>query len=276
MITAALIFIFLLAASSRVPPSFPQPTIFKFCSHHPCIFDLGHNNGQDTITYLSDPTANVLAVEASPVLIEESKEKFKDEISSGRLKLLGVGLSQNRITKNQTFWLNTANNKFSSFNEALGCRSASGVQKKGDHTYCKAIDVPITTCDQLIRDYGTPDYMKVDIEGLDHACIRSLSYVAPGERPKYVSVENVSDRVISDFVALGYKHFKVVEQAGIQARAPKHLHGHTGPWGEEAHDIVSGLKWRTYLDLSSGDPLPKTITVNGKTIGTWYDLHARL
>ena len=261
----------------ELPPMSPETRPPKFCDHHPCIFDLGHNNGQDTYYYLSNSDAHVLAVEANPLLIRQSQNKFRSEIATGRLRLLPMGLSEVRDAPTLTFWINTVDDKFSSFSKELGCRGQNrDGQKITSDTFCKAVRVPTTTCDRLIHEYGTPDYMKIDIEGRDGSCIHSLWHVMPEQRPRYLSVENVSQKVIETLVLLGYKYFKVVEQSGLQVGIPKHLDGYSGPWGEEAIDIETGRMWRLRSEVPSRESLPKKISVNGKARSAWYDLHARM
>ena len=67
----------------------------------------------------------------------------------------------------------------------------------------------------LLKTYGTPYYLKIDIEGADLLCIESLQ--VPNV-PKYLSIE--SDKLdwsalLHEFdvlTALGYRRFKVVGQ----------------------------------------------------------------
>jgi hypothetical protein len=43
------------------------------------------------------------------------------------------------------------------------------------------------TCVDLLNNYPTPYYMKIDIEGFDHLCLYAINET--WVKPKYISVE---------------------------------------------------------------------------------------
>lgn len=131
------------------------------------------------------------------------------------------------------------------------------------------------SCADLIREFGTPTYMKVDIEGLDDVCVRSLAEVTDIEkRPKYVSVENVNGRKVDMLIALGYKRFKAVVQNGFDKnQEDERTNGHSGPWGERARDYVKGVEWADEKEMRGRLPLPGTVSKPGEKGRQWYDLH---
>ncbi|OSX68938.1 hypothetical protein BU14_2070s0001 [Porphyra umbilicalis] len=143
--------------------------------------------------------------------------------------------------------------------------------------HCRAVAVPTTTCDALIRDYGTPFMLKVDIEGQDTHCIASLKRLRRSERPPYASVENVTPDHIRLFTGLGYHRFKAVDQGVLHTEAAKNapeLLGHSGPFGDNATDAVTGRHWQPASTLTARLPLPSVNAVTGDA--AWYDLHAAL
>lgn len=245
-----------------------------------CIFDIGLNTGQDTSAYLA-AGARVVAVEANPTLLLNAHARFLDAQFDGHLVLVGVGLigknksSNGNTRKKLTFWTNTVNDKFGSFEEYLGCRRDDGkVMPIGDHRYCKKIEVATRTCSDLIDEYGTPDYMKIDIEGLDRACLESLQDVQERRRPTYVSIENVWEYDIKLLASMGYKKFKAVNQAALQIDVKREDEGNSGPWGEAATDIITGQDWRSANQVLDSLPMPSSVIINGRTFKGWYDLHA--
>lgn len=263
----------------------------KFCSdENQCIFDIGHNTGQDTLFYLSDPQSKgmrILAVDANPQLVNASITRFSSAVASNTLKLLNTGLvgepssavssssSSSSSDTSLTFWVNK-NDKFSSFRESGGCRDgSSNYMPTGDHTFCRPITVPTRTCASLITEYGTPLYMKIDIEGFDGVCVRSVATLPVGMRPRFISVENVHKANIKLLQSLGYKWFKAVCQANFQWNKdnPK-LNGMSGPWGEKAMDYERGDNWLTAQEIINRLPLPNNVTINGITRRGWYDIHA--
>lgn len=248
----------------------------KFCDlPGDCVFDLGHNNGQDTKLYLDAPNTRVVAVEANPVLVEESRRKFHDAIRGGRLKLIGIGLvDSDDGGARKSFWVNK-NSKFSSFLEHLGCRDGWGnIMPSGDHTYCHSIELDIRSCRDLMEEFGTPVYLKIDIEGLDRVCMESVSTLHMDKRPRYLSVENVQKHIVERLAELGYKGFKAVNQAKLELGTSLEMRGHSGPWGEDAVDDLTGTKWQTKEEILRRLPLNDTFIVNGEPRVAWYDLHA--
>jgi len=104
---------------------------------------------------------------------------------------------------------------------------------------CASFVVPATTCLDLVRDFGLPDVLKVDIEGLDSACVASLARDAAA-RPRYVLIE---DRGALDaLVGLGYARFKL--QAGYSVARAAVARGALGghPW-EVINAVTGRVDW---------------------------------
>lgn len=244
----------------------------------PCIFDFGLNKGQSSAFYLRDPNAKVLAVEANPVLVKKGMKRFEYQMDNGRFKLVHAGIAKVQGEK-LTFWVNTVKDKFSSLIEEVGCRTPEGAYPaKGDRTYCKRMKVNTETCAEFVRNYGTPQYLKVDVEGMDRTCLSSLSEIPKGQRPKYVSKENVEEADFEMLQNLGYTGFKVVNQAFLESKYlnDEMMRGTSGAWGEQAIDAIVGNRWQTLDELKGRLPLPKYAKVDGAYWKAWYDLHAKM
>jgi len=105
-----------------------------------------------------------VAVEANPRLVAAGRAAFADAIDAGRLVLLGAGLISHELppAARLPFYRSTENDVWSSFAPEWGCRHADGSPASvADTEHCRAVAVPTTTCDALIRDYGTPFMLKV-------------------------------------------------------------------------------------------------------------------
>ncbi len=268
------------AASQPLLPVQVHDAQWRFCDgatiERPCVFDLGLNKGQSSAFYIMDPATRVLAVEANPVLVKAGNQRFEAPITEGRLKIVHTGIAE-RKGERLTFWVNTANDKFSSFYEDVGCRLPTNkYMKHGDHTYCHRIEVETATCAQLVRTHGTPRYLKVDVEGMDKTCLRSLADLPLDERPQFVSKENVEPGDLEMLQKLGYNKFKAVNQALLEHKFMNNaaMRGTSGPWGEDAVDAFVGKKWQTFKEMDARMPLSKRADVNGKKWRVWYDLHA--
>src|SRR6185437_3356895 len=114
----------------------------------------------------------------------------------------------------------------------------------------KVVEIPSVTFESILERYGIPYYLKIDIEGADILCVRSLHHFR--ERPKYVSFEAEEVAFESTFEALshlyilGYRRFKIVNQARHhERRCPdppregkyvdaRFTNTMSGPFGEEA------------------------------------------
>ena len=163
------------------------------------IFDIGMHKGEDLIHYLSRGY-RVVALEANPQLVAIAKQKFKREIETERLTILNFGIAENEGTL--PFYRNDHLLEWSSFDRSIGTR---------DNTPFTVIDVPCKTILSVINDFGTPFYLKIDIEGYDQFCIASLDATKP--LPTYISCEASSIDCLNELVKKGYTQFKFLNQA---------------------------------------------------------------
>jgi hypothetical protein len=99
------------------------------------------------------------------------------------------------------FFRNLQNDHWSSFDPAYGCRGG---------TPFEVIEVPCEKIDQILAKFGTPYYMKIDVEGADKIILEGLKSVP--ERPTFISVEEYGVKAIDDLLALGYRKFQIVAQ----------------------------------------------------------------
>jgi FkbM family methyltransferase len=162
------------------------------------IYDVGFHNGDDTAYYLHQ-RFRVVAIEANPALVAQGERRFEHEIAAGRLKLLNVGITESEGTF--SFWVNEHTDLWSSFDKALASRQGSG---------CHEVKVRALPLAAILQEYGVPCYLKVDIEGSDSLCIRSLDRDA---LPKYISCElGHREEVVAELYKAGYRHFKMLNQ----------------------------------------------------------------
>jgi FkbM family methyltransferase len=175
------------------------------------IYDVGAHLGEDTEYYLKKGF-NVIAIEANPKLCSAIMDKFTGSIGSGNLTVINVAISDN--AGELDFYLNdlfsewgTVNTDWVRRNEMLGGKSS------------KKITVKSLPLESLIKEYGVPYYLKIDIEGSDVVALNSLRSLE--EKPKFVSIESEKvswEKLLKEFdifLSCGYKKFKVVNQAFI-------------------------------------------------------------
>lgn len=260
------------------------------------IYDVGMHKGEDTAFYLKKGF-RVVAVEADPRHCAEAEQRFAEAIRHGRLIVVNraIAASEGPLVffrnVDVSVW-GTAQASWAERNRRLGTRT-------------EEIEVPGTTLSSLLRRYGVPYYLKIDIEGSDVLCLEALSESA--DRPRYVSIESnkvalAELRQEFDLLSrLGYRSFKIVAQHFITDQRPpnptregkfvEHVfpEGASGLFGEEAPGqwITSDQALRRYRSifwryrLVGDDPLIKNAWLRGflETHGFpagWYDTHARL
>ena len=137
------------------------------------IFDLGMHIGQDTAFYLAKGF-RVIAVEANPLLVRDAEKHFRYEIEAGMLTILNIGAGDREGVF--PFYVNAKYSEWSSFDEEIGSREG-----------CKEIiNIPMVPFEKLLDSYGTPHYLKIDIEGYDMVMLERLALT--DERPKYLCV----------------------------------------------------------------------------------------
>jgi FkbM family methyltransferase len=270
------------------------------------VFDIGMHMGEDSEFYLSRG-CRVVGVEANPELLPLLREKFASELKDGRLHIVDKAISD--ATGTVRFAVNSDSTVWGSISPAFiarGMRLGSTFQ---------FVEVRTIRFEDLLGEYGTPYYLKVDIEGMDMACIEALHRVR--QRPRYVSLETRTTASIAQIEGgfselahlwvLGYRDFKYVDQAALaklegaslQAEGPLMRYtfrkDSSGPFGEESPgewlQIDAALKhmrrlicYQNTLGLG-GRHYRRSFFKAGRWIrrhvkrlptDSWYDLHARL
>lgn len=183
------------------------------------IFDVGMHKGEDTAFYLRKGF-RVVAFEADPDLAQACRRRFPKEIASGLLTIVEGAICEpgagDPLRRTVTFYRNvdnsvwgTVDSNWAGRNEYLGTKN-------------QKIEVPIVDFGQCLRQYGTPHYLKIDIEGMDRLCLKALTTIEG--RPNYISIEAEKvnfDQLLEEFEILselGYTRFKAVQQSGISTQ----------------------------------------------------------
>lgn len=164
------------------------------------IFDVGVNNGDDTAYYL-ERGYRVVGVEANPRFIEHANHRFEREIREGSLRLINAAIGSREGTTE--FHVSDGNRGVWS--------SLDGANASQKGTPTRLIEVRCVRFGSLLEEFGTPYYLKIDIEGADHFCIEDIDLRDP---PAYVSFEANHGRLCDLFTlyAKGYASFKLIDQ----------------------------------------------------------------
>ena len=247
------------------------------------VFDVGMYDGADSAYYLDKGFA-VVAVEANPDLAAQAREKFSAAITSGQLTIENVAISSTRGPI-----------QLHLIDDDLGSSTADTArldQRKASNT----VTVEGMPFVELIEKHGTPHYLKVDIEGLDGLCVRSLTAAT---RPAYVSFEMGDDALdlAGHLKALGYCGFKIISQSTFRQlgdhgmlfrvlRKVRHVLGRPerSLFTGDGRDFVLGHSSGPMGEATSGAWQPFDAVVRDwrnypagfPQVGGWFDLHARL
>lgn len=234
------------------------------------IFDLGMHRGLDTDFYLRKGF-RVVALEANPELCAKCSEKFAEQIENGTLRIVEAALWEEN-GETISFFLNPEKDDWSSVEKSWA--------EKGGHS-AKEIQVPSLTLEHLINDYGTPYYIKCDIEGADFLFTEQLK--AQRILPKFVSVEATGANLLTNFRDAGYDVFQIVNQSFNGWVSPPNppkegnffdvkFNGHmSGLFGME----LSAKKWLEFDECLERYELFRKLKSKDDTLALgWLDFHA--
>jgi FkbM family methyltransferase len=213
------------------------------------IYDVGLHQGEDSAFYLKKGFS-VVGIEANPELAAQAAEKFRSYVDSGQLTILNKAIARDEgrvsffVNDAVTVW-GTIDPEWARRNRHLG-------------TEIREINVEGVRFSNLVRDYGIPYYLKIDIEGADTYCLEDL--LTTPDRPRFVSIESTKtsfDEVVKEFCLLqrlGYDKYKIIPQHIIeQQKLPlkplegKYVHhvfekGSSGAFGLELPGDWIGLE----------------------------------
>ncbi len=172
------------------------------------IYDVGSNNGDDIPYYLLKSDL-VIAIEANPKLCDLIKERFKDDISKGKLIVEHCVVQTEKNLLEVPFYIHKKSHVLSQFPRPL---------KIEDFTEVK---LPSKNIIDLIKKYGDPYYIKIDVEHYDNIILKEL--LNHKIIPPYISCESHNIEVFSTLVSSGiYKSFKLVDGATVSKKYQNH------------------------------------------------------
>jgi len=224
------------------------------------IYDFGMNDGSNIDYYLLK-SARVVAVDANPRLCAAVQQRFADEVKQGRLIILNVALAESDLDEPVTFYIHKTNHVLSQL-------PAPTKEQAGDF---EPVIVRCRSASSIVREFGEPDYVKIDIEHYDSVVLSDLFH--NNVYPHEISAEAHTVKVFASMVEHGYRAFTLVDGASVDkvyksakirtagGEQPYNFRRHSaGPFGE---DIRS--QWE--------DPDTFLHTLAAEGLG-WKDIHA--
>lgn len=127
------------------------------------IFDIGANKG-DTVNFYRNYAEKVICFEPNPNLITILEHRFETEnvIVDSRGLSNQVGAKKFMISNADTI---------STFSE----KWINSSRFSNEYQWDTSIDVQTTTLDSIIEEYGTPNFVKIDVEGFEYEVLIGLT-----------------------------------------------------------------------------------------------------
>jgi FkbM family methyltransferase len=164
------------------------------------IFDIGSNVGSWTTANINS-TDKIISIEASPSTFQKLKNTHQN---NPKVVCLNYAVCNN-------------NNKDVTFYECV-CDVLSSLNKDwfdnpSSRFYTSKynpITVPSITIDSLIKEYGVPELVKIDVEGGEFECVSSLTFKVPQLCFEWASETNdITFKCLDYLYNLGFREFYV-------------------------------------------------------------------
>ncbi|WP_224825636.1 FkbM family methyltransferase [Cognatishimia sp. MH4019] len=167
------------------------------------VFDVG--------AHVGDRTASFLRLGASVVALEPQPRVFRAlRLLHGRqakatLLPWAVGQDESQIV----FYLNRRNPTVATASAEF-IDAASGAQGWEGQVWDQSVTVPMTTLDALIARFGSPDFIKIDVEGHEADVLAGLSVAVPALSFEFTTIQKTcAHDCIDRLSALGPYHFNL-------------------------------------------------------------------
>lgn len=165
----------------------------QFIDSQSLVFDIGSNDG-DYAQVFESLGKEVICLEPHPQYAEKLKRRF---LENKKVVIIKKGVGK-KIEKKK-FFISSFNGPNSTYSTQFMKKSRYNYRK-----WDKQIVSELTTLDQLIKDFGKPDFCKIDVEGYELEIIEGLHEKIPCLSFEFLSELNGNtSRIVDHLNSLG-------------------------------------------------------------------------
>jgi len=173
----------------------------RFVGRGDLVFDIGAHVG-DRVASFRRLGARMVAVEPQPAMVKVLK-LFYGRDADVAIEAVAVGRSTGTISL-----MINANNPTVSTTSREFVNAARGAPGWEAQHWSRSIQVPVTTLDSLIDKYGTPDFIKIDVEGFEEDALQGLAHAVKALSFEFTTIQrDVALVCIERCITLGYARF---------------------------------------------------------------------
>ena len=165
------------------------------------VFDIGAHVG-DRVASFRRLDARVVAVEPQPALAKVLK-LFYGRSAEASIETKAVGRNAGTIS----MMINIDNPTVSSASPAFVAAACEAPGWEGQR-WTKSVTMPATTLDALIDKYGTPAFIKIDVEGFEEEALAGLTRAVAALSFEFTTIQReIALACVERCIAIGYTRF---------------------------------------------------------------------
>ena len=179
------------------------------------VFDVGANLGDYSQIFLG-LGAKVVSVEPEPYGVKRLKARFNG-VDNVTVIPKGLGSKEGSLP----FYVSSKSHATSTFSKEW--RSGSRFK---DRKFDETINIPVTTLKSLFRKFGTPSFIKIDVEGFESEVLEGLSRSVPALSLEFgMEYFNDTQKCIKRLMSLGNPQFNYVSLIGTRYALRNYITG---------------------------------------------------